>query len=86
LLFDGNSGCTNVPHCYIIRTLPVFLVNYVYFVFSYWKNENGFSTPNYLFSVTFDSLSFYFYFVLEFLDYFTILKASWNMVWWESQS
>jgi hypothetical protein len=40
----------------------------------------------FFFSVTFDSLSFYFHFVLEFLDYFMILKASWNMVWWGSQS
>ena len=26
LLFHGNSGCTNVPQCYITHTLPVLLV------------------------------------------------------------
>ena len=24
LLFHRNNGCMNTPHCYIIRTLPVF--------------------------------------------------------------
>lgn len=71
--------CLNVIH-----TLPVFWVT-VSTLFSV-TNENCFSTTIFFFSVTFDSLSFYFHFVLEFLDYFMILKASWNMVWWGSQS
>ena len=75
--------CASVLHYTYIACLFGY---YVYFVFSYWTNKNCFSTTNYFFSVTFDSLSFYFHFVLEFWDYFTILKASWNMVWWESQS
>jgi len=25
LLFHCNNGCTNVPQCYVIRTLPVLL-------------------------------------------------------------
>jgi hypothetical protein len=25
LLFRSNSGCTNAPHCYVTRTLPVLL-------------------------------------------------------------
>ena len=26
LLFHCNNGCTNVPQCYVIRTLPVLFI------------------------------------------------------------
>jgi len=35
LLFHSNNGCTNVPHCYVTRALPVLL--------GFWKMYENFN-------------------------------------------
>ena len=46
LIFHGNNGYANAPHCYVIRTLPVFLntgrvLDVSHVLVSYLRHEEG---------------------------------------------